>query len=276
MSKMRKVFITVKTYPTLSKKYDELVCTAGILDDGSFVRIYPLPFRKLDYENRYKKYQWMELPLVKNEKDPRPESYKVTDMSKVKLIGEPIGTEQLWAKRKEIIFEKNTVYTDLGELIEKANRNELSLALFKPTEIVDFIIEETEREWDRESLNTLRAKLDQFSLFQTPEEVEKEFRVVQKLPYTFSYRFKDCKGKESTLMIGDWEIGALYWNCLKQCEGNEEKALELVRKKYMEEFTGKDLYLFLGTTRQFHGWAKNPFVIIGVFYPPQISQLSLL
>ena len=276
MSKMRKVFITVKTYPTLSKKYDELVCTAGILDDGSWVRIYPLPFRKLDYENRYKKYQWMELPLVKNKKDPRPESYKVTDMSKVRLIGEPVGTEQMWAKRKEIIFEKNTVYNDLGELIEKANRNELSLALFKPTEIVDFIIEETEREWDRESLNTLRAKLDQFSLFQTPEEVEREFRVVQKLPYAFSYRFRDCKGKESTLMIGDWEIGALYWNCLKQSEGNEKKALELVHKKYMEEFTGKDLYLFLGTTRQFHGWAKNPFVIIGIFYPPLMSQLTLL
>lgn len=276
MNKMRKVFITVKTYPTLSKKYDELVCTAGILDNGSLVRIYPLPFRKLDYENRYKKYQWMELPLIKNEKDPRPESYKVTDMSKVRLIGEPVGTEQSWAKRKEIIFEKNTVHTDLGELIEKANRNELSLALFKPTKIVDFIIENSERDWDRESLNTLRAKLDQFSLFQTPEEVEREFRVVQKLPYTFSYRFRDCKGRESTLMIGDWEIGALYWNCLKQSEENEETALELVRKKYMEEFAGKELYFFLGTTRQFHGWAKNPFVIIGVFYPPMTSQLSLL
>ena len=86
MSQMRRVFITVKTYPTLSKKYDELVCTAGILDDGSWVRVYPLPFRKLDYENRYRKYQWMELPLIKNESDPRPESYKITDISKVQLI----------------------------------------------------------------------------------------------------------------------------------------------------------------------------------------------
>jgi len=40
----------VKTYPTLSKKYDELVCTAGILDNGSWARIYPLPFRKLDFK----------------------------------------------------------------------------------------------------------------------------------------------------------------------------------------------------------------------------------
>ncbi len=83
---MKKVFITVKTYPTLSKKYDELVCTAGILEDGSWVRIYPLPFRKLDYENRYKKYQWIELPLAKNESDPRPESFKVMDISKLKML----------------------------------------------------------------------------------------------------------------------------------------------------------------------------------------------
>ena len=54
MIETKKVFITVKTYPTLSKKYDELVCTAGFFEDGSWVRIYPLPFRKLDYEKRYK------------------------------------------------------------------------------------------------------------------------------------------------------------------------------------------------------------------------------
>jgi hypothetical protein len=33
MIERKKVFITVKTYPTLSKKYDELVCTAGFFED---------------------------------------------------------------------------------------------------------------------------------------------------------------------------------------------------------------------------------------------------
>ncbi len=276
MSNIRRVFITVKTYPTLSKKYDELVCTAGILDDGSWARVYPLPFRKLDYENRYKKYQWMELPLAKNSGDPRPESYKITNISKLRLIDKPVGTEQAWAERKRIVFAKNDVYTDLAALITKANNNELSIAIFKPAELVDFVVEQTEREWDQESLKTLQAKANQLSLFQTEDEVKKEFSIVKKLPYRFSYRFKDCKGKTSTLMIEDWEIGALFWNCLKQSEGNEDKALDLVRKKYFDEFSGKELFLFLGTTRQFHGWAKNPFVITGVFYPPASPQPSLL
>ncbi|MFQ5330102.1 MAG: hypothetical protein ACE5D4_08970 [Thermodesulfobacteriota bacterium] len=277
MSRMRKVFITVKTYPTLSKKYDELVCTAGILDDGSWARVYPLPFRKLDYENRYKKYQWMELPLVKNQSDPRPESYKITNIEQVNLIGELIGTKGAWAERKNIIFEKNEVYSDLSILIEKANNNnELSIAIFKPTEILELVIEETDREWNSESLKLLKDKARQMSLFQTQEELEREFLIVDKLPYKFSYRFRDCNGKESKLMIEDWEIGMLYWNCLKQTEGDESEALGLVKRKYLDEFSNKELFLFLGTTRQFHGWAKNPFVIIGVFYPPVDNQMTLL
>lgn len=42
-----KVLICVKTYPTLSEKYDELVCTAGVKEDGSWIRIYPVPQAQL-------------------------------------------------------------------------------------------------------------------------------------------------------------------------------------------------------------------------------------
>ncbi|WP_222596902.1 hypothetical protein [Chitinophaga pinensis] len=69
-------------------------------------------------------------------------------------------------------------------------------------------------------------------------------------------------------MIEDWEIGALYWNCLKSTNGNEEEALQKVKAKYEDEFKEKDLHFFMGTTKQWHiRRATNPFVIIGVFYP---------
>ncbi|MGM0649689.1 MAG: hypothetical protein ACQES1_04170, partial [Bacteroidota bacterium] len=64
-----KVLITVKTYPTISSKYDELVCTAGFKEDGTWVRIYPVPFRKRSYAEQYKKYDWIELDLVNNTSD---------------------------------------------------------------------------------------------------------------------------------------------------------------------------------------------------------------
>lgn len=274
MIKIRKVFITVKTYPTLSKKYDELVCTAGILDDGSWIRIYPLPFRKLDYEKRYRKYQWIELPLRKNTSDVRPESYQIEGLHNI-ATGDAVSTKNAWKARRQIIFNKNKVYDNLQELINLANKNVLSLAIFKPNQILAFDVEETNREWDQEKLSILEKKAKQYHLFQTVEEVKKEFMIVKKLPYKFYYRFSDINGKESRLMIEDWEIGALYWNCLNDACGNEEVALEKVKQKYWDNFLTKDIYLFLGTTKEFHGRARNPFVIIGVFPPPKEKQLSL-
>jgi hypothetical protein len=274
MKEMKKVLITVKTYPTISKKYDEIVCTAGVLEDGSWIRIYPMPFRKLDYEKQYHKYQWLEAPLEKNQSDVRPETYYVADINKIKLL-HTVGTSDSWSERRRILFNNQKVFTNLKDLISKANKNELSLAIFKPTKFVNFICEKTDREWSKEKWELLRAKSKQLSFFQTPEEIEKEFSVVPKLPYLFSYKFVDDEGTESILMIEDWEIGMPYWNCLKECKNNEDFALQKVKEKYFNEFLKKDLYLFLGTLKQYHGWAKNPFVIVGVFYPPFKQQKDL-
>ena len=43
----QKVLITVTTYPLPSRSYDELVCTAGILENGQWIRIYPVPLQFL-------------------------------------------------------------------------------------------------------------------------------------------------------------------------------------------------------------------------------------
>ncbi|UOY08586.1 hypothetical protein L0P88_08530 [Muricauda sp. SCSIO 64092] len=263
-----KVLITVKTYPTLSTKYDELVCTAGFTEDGSWIRIYPVEFRKKAYKDQYKKYDWVEVDLVKNDSDFRPESYRpVTANTSFEKVDE-LDTKGNWAKRKDIVLKK--VHNDLTKLIEEAQNRDIgtSLAVFKPSKIVDFIIEPVDREWDDKKL----ASLQQFNLF---ESTDKGFEVVKKLPYKFSYKFEDVQGRQSTLMIEDWEIGQLFWNCLNR-EGNEERACELVKKKYIDDFAKtKDLHLFLGTTKRFHFTGRNPFVIIGTFTPKIEIQTKL-
>lgn len=272
---LTKVLITVKTYPTLSVKYDELVCTAGFREDGTWIRIYPIPFRKKSYEEQYKKYDWIELDLVKNESDFRPESYRPKSLdTEIKVIGH-IDTKHNWKERKKICLQ-NVCY-NMNQLIEDAkneNKN-TSLSVFKPTEILDFYAEsETEREWDKEKLKTIIAKRKQYELFENEENLEEEFKIVRKLPYKFKFKFLDNQGKESNMMIEDWETGQLYWNCLKNHDGDEQKAIEDVRKKYFDDFAKtKDLHFFLGTTLAFHKKSKNPFMIIGTFYPkPSTSQ----
>ena len=133
-----RVFITVKTYPTLSAKYDELVCTAGITEEGNWMRIYPVPFRKLKWKKQYRKYQWIELDLIKNKSDFRPESYKPVNQA------ENIETKEFiknWEGRKSIIFKKEKVHTNLKRLIQKSKIDKTSLAIFKPKSILDFKIE---------------------------------------------------------------------------------------------------------------------------------------
>ena len=115
----KKIYITVKTYPTLSEKYAELVCTAGISEDGSWVRLYPLPFRKLDNEQKYKKYQWIEADIERNTSDFRIESHKVLNIDTIKVI-EPENTKVNWEERKRILFKSEKVYTNLEELINLA------------------------------------------------------------------------------------------------------------------------------------------------------------
>ena len=212
MAKER-ILIAVKTYPVLSREYTELACTAGFREDGSWVRIYPIPFRLLDATSQFKKYQWIELDLEKRSKDSRPESYNPKDRDDIRLL-ERIGTERNWAERKKIILEKNTIHTNLTALIAQAHQDTLSLAIFKPTEILDVIVKATDREWDKSKLEDVKHHLQQGKLFD--DTANEGFKITRKLPYKFSYRFKDDEGKESTMMIEDWEIGALFWNCVKK------------------------------------------------------------
>lgn len=275
----KRVLLTVTTYPLPSRSYDELVCTAGVLEDGTWIRIYPMP---LSFLNGLKKngvisstkYTWIELNLKKRSDDFRPESHSPEDYDfKDLVIGERLSTDREWEERKQYCIVNP--YTNLSQLIEdsKAPQN-VSLATFKPTEILGLDIEKDTDDWKE----TWKALQNQLSLFnEKPEEARD---VIEKLPYKFFYRFKDDQGRESRLMIEDWEIGALYWNCLRSASNDEDVALQKVREKYEKEFlTKRDVYFFMGTTKEWHmRRGKNPFVIIGVFYPMKkknSDQLSL-
>jgi hypothetical protein len=228
-------------------------------------------FRKKSYNEQYKKYDWVELDLVKNDSDFRPESYRPYSLDSEISIVEHVDTTNNWAGRKSIVLRN--VHKNLSALIAEAHDKTVctSLAVFKPKRILDFKIEAVEREWDKTKL----ARLQQLNLFETVSATGK-IEVVRKLPYKFSYLFEDESGTESCLMIEDWEIGQLYWNCLAKYEGDEAKACADVRKKYMDDFAcTKDLHLFLGTSKLHHYASKNPFMIIGTFQPKIELQGSL-
>lgn len=160
----------------------------------------------------------------------------------------------------------------MKDLIALAKGDEKkSLGTLKPTEILDFEIKPASREWKEKWTNkALQRSFLEFVASDHPGS----HRLVKKVPYDYFYLFlSEGDSAPHRLKIEDWEIGALYWNCLGQTAGDEEAANLLVRQKYFDTFTQKhDIYLFFGTTQQFHNVGSNPFIIIGIFYPPKTQQ----
>ncbi len=56
----------VKAYPSLSKTYGEVSCIAGVeITPGGprWIRLYPVPFRALDENQQFRKYQRVRLEV---------------------------------------------------------------------------------------------------------------------------------------------------------------------------------------------------------------------
>lgn len=276
-----KVLVTVMTFPTLSSKYLETVCTAGFKEDGSWIRIFPVPYRLLQeqYDQKtYSKWQWIEADLRKNVMhDDRPESYHIEDINSLKILKRiDVKGKPNWSLRLEWT-RKNKVYTDLSEVIKLTYQGEMSLAVFKPAEILGVICKKEDVDKYTSKLQKLQKLQNRYSaqkcqqnMYEDKNTTDYNFKFARQIPYKFQYRFKDCKGTEHTIKIIDWEIYRLYEKCLKLHSGNIEQAFQDVRQKYMSFANERDLYFFLGTSYKSQKMNyPNPYLIIGVFAPPR-------
>ena len=263
---IKEILITVKTYPVISTKYQELVCTAGIdlsSNPGKFIRIYPVPFRKLPYHKKYRKYEIWRFNLERAKDDHRIDSYHLVKPHDGGKRIKAISTANGWQERKEIVLPLLAPsMCDLQKDYTASPKSAPTLGLVKPHD-VEFIVEDDTREW----LEKKKHALNQFSLFQ-----DNDLKPLEKVPFKFSYKFHcshpKCGGHK--MLITDWEIYQLWRNCRDQAlkEGKplpdaEKEAIQKVIEKYKEWMLNRDLYFYVGTVYQYGTW-----IIIGIFYPP--------
>jgi hypothetical protein len=253
-----RVLIAVKTYPVPSKKYKEIVCTAGVREDGVWVRIFPVPFRQKDAKEQYKKYQWIEFDAIKSKNDPRPESFSPTGEIIPKEI---IDTAKNWQERKKYIRAGGT--STMCSL-DKTQQKTKSLGIIKPKEVLDFWWEKTSDKWD----SGKEAILLQGDLFD-----EKLIKPLEKIPYLFRYKFTchepGCKGHDK--MIEDWEVMQLF-RSMRDKHG-EEAGLVKVKQKFLGEICGmeKDTHFITGTMLKNGRWT-----LIGTFWPKKENSTPSL
>ncbi|MCQ2976302.1 MAG: hypothetical protein MJ211_15990 [Bacteroidales bacterium] len=279
---LTKVLITVMTYPTLSEKHFETVCTAGFREDGSWIRIFPVPHRLLPDIGKYSKWQWIEADLEQNPNhDDRPESFHIKNIDSLKLLERiDIKGKPDWGLRQNWVNKNKVIYKSMTELLSLTKANKISLAVLKPSRVVDVICEKEDMQSYFEKLNRLKQKYDanmsQLSLFETQEERDYHFKFAEKIPYKFRYVFyTEGDEKPRKLMIEDWEIGQLYRNNINSGK-SEEEACNIVKDKYLKLANENNIHFFMGTSYQ---WQKknapDPYLIIGVFFPPKHIQMPL-
>ena len=260
----RKILIATKTYPSISTKYQETVCTAGILlseeeNPLQWIRIYPIRYRYLDFDKRYPRWAIVSAKIKRNDQDYRPESFKIDDNS-LEIIRK-IDTTNNWQERKSLVLSLQ--FRSIADIQAQGK----SLGIIKPKSIERFFSKKTSREWNQKQ----QAVLNQLDLFEPNIDLEK-------IPYQFFYQFTDEDNVPHKYSISDWEIMELYRKCRDRSQLSgleaEQYALEKVRQKLEDDFLeSKDLYFIVGNIKNH---AKS-FMIIGLFYPPLVkfNQMEL-
>ncbi len=103
----KRVLITVKAYPEYSKKHGHVVCTAGLTDDGDWIRLYPMPMNFFQGSSKISKYTWIKVGCKKatDEMLKRKESYKVRANS-IKIIDSSSlrSEKDKWIRRNRLIL----------------------------------------------------------------------------------------------------------------------------------------------------------------------------
>jgi hypothetical protein len=263
ISTVERILILAKTYPSPSTQHVETSCVAGINEQGMIRRLFPVPFRLIEEDRQFKKWQWINARIEKAGKDHRPESHRIY----VDTIecGEKIGTKGHWRGRRTWI-DKIPSFTSFTAMEEKRKDSGATLALLRPKKILGLEVAKARNpEWTEEEREKLLREQLQGDLFSEAES-RREIRELRKVPFDFYYRYL-CETpagdiEEHRHKVTDWEAGMLYWNCQKDHGPNWE---EPFRAKLEKEFLARDLMFIMGTVHRF----PDQWLIISLIYPPK-------
>ena len=261
----------VKAYPALSRTYGEVSCVAGIqttADGPRWIRLYPVPFRALDDNQRFAKYQPMRLQAETHSSDRRPETRR-PNRDSIEVVGEALPSTHGWEARRR--FVEPLIAESMCAIQRQERRDGTSLAVFRPAEVLDVAIER--KDVNKEKVEIARAWSAQPSLLDGLGSDERihQLEALEQIPWTFKYRYRcgdnECNGHLQTIV--DWEIVELFRHVRSHSDWQER-----LRAKWLGQLCApdRDTAFFVGNQHQH----PTSFLVLGVWWPPRrVDQLSL-
>jgi len=247
-----RLVVVVKAYPQPSRKYSESVCVAGIRTDTrtpQWCRLYPVVFRDMPPDKQFEK--WTEIELdVSPSSDSRPESLKA-DVSSIEKVRR-LSSRSNWADRLDLV--RPLVVGSMCDVLVRQKASGISLAAFRPHQVLNVVLKPEAPEWDARDWNVL----SQLNL------LAQDKPILEKIPWRWLYQYScgdSCGGHTQTII--DWEIGAA-WRKWRRKLGSRGAA-EAVRERWLSTLCGSDrdpIFLVGNQIRRPSG-----FMVLGVVWP---------
>lgn len=273
-SEVERILILCKTYPSPSAGHAETSCVAGINEKGEMRRLFPVPFRLIEDEKQFKKWQWIRARVEKTSSDHRPESRRLY-IDTIECEDKPLSTDNHWRERRPWI-ERIPTFDNFDAVENARQKNGITLALVRPRRIVALDVKQVENpDWTEEEKAKLQQAQNQGGLFDNTDA--KDMRLLKKLPFDFHYRYQ-CESAEGVVesrhKLVDWEAGALFWNVYRRHRSAWETPF---RDKLEKNLPAADLMFLMGTIHRF----PDQWLIVSLIYPPkqprqEADQLTLL
>jgi hypothetical protein len=252
------VLILVKAAPRPSRKYGDTICVAGLqggLENPHWIRLYPVPFRYLDGDRRFRKYQMINVITRDAGADKRPESRKINAES-IELRSQL----KPWSARAEWV-ERIAGPTMCGMMAAvRHNLNAPSLGAIRPAQ-AEGLAFERHPGWTAEQLQRFEDYRNQGDLFsEVPPRMLDAPRFVVSLKYRCEAQA--CGGHDQRII--DWELNALQFRC-RDLPDDELRA-SIVDKFFGNPFAEhKSPLIFVGN--QENPQRRASFTVLGLYYP---------
>jgi hypothetical protein len=234
----KRALIIGRASPEPSKKHIETVCTGAITADGQLLRLYPITFRYLDENQKYRLWTWASFQAAKDPKDPRKESYRVKEGSISILSEVQSNSERFSLLRGGIVSDRET--------LDQLYRHDwTSLGIVK-IEYIDLTASMPTKNWAQE-----KPYIKQSHLLV-------ELKPLEQIPIQMKLKFRcsnstSCRTHRCTLIA--WE----YMEAFRQFRGKYGSPLEAfhrVKEAIIARYfpSSKDSYALLGMHRWYHAW----------------------
>lgn len=232
------LMVNCKTYPAVSTKYTETVCTGGVQPSGEFVRLYPIPFRFLDGKEQYGRWDVIRVRAYRDDKDKRPESWHLEPGTKIEVVNQIRTDLRRWEWMQPVVYPSSSA------MAERGITN--GLVEIEPLELY---WKADKKEWSPGQLNVIQ----QGDLFATKEEMR---GLADRVPWQFRLRYREKQSSnEADGKVLAWSYYQGYRRALADVR-NEGLALNTVADRIKTSIFNPDRTVFaiLGTHSRFGHW----------------------